>query len=103
MPESVRYRLSRGEVAEAERTVADIERQALAESKPAPAAPVSAAVQPAPRGVTVFELFEDGRARRTILLWIVSFCFLWSSYVILFLLPTILYQRGIVLCQSISF
>jgi MFS transporter, putative metabolite:H+ symporter len=103
MPESVRYRLSRGEVAEAERTVEEIERQALAESKPAPAAPVSAAVERAPRGVTVFELFEDGRARRTILLWIVSFCFLWSSNGILFMLPTILTQRGIGLSQAISF
>jgi MFS transporter, putative metabolite:H+ symporter len=60
-------------------------------------------VERAPRGVTVFELFEDGRARRTILLWIVSFCFLWSSNGILFMLPTILTQRGIGLSQAISF
>jgi MFS transporter, putative metabolite:H+ symporter len=105
MPESVRYQLSRGEVAAAERTVVDIERQAEVE-------PVGAAVQPlgvadeagaAGRGVTVLALFEEGRARRTILLWIVSFCFLWSSNGILFMLPTILTQRGFGLSQAISF
>jgi MFS transporter, putative metabolite:H+ symporter len=103
MPESVRYRLSRGEIAEAERTVEEIERQALVQGQPAPVTSASAAVEPAPRGVTVVELFEDGRARRTILLWIVSFCFLWSSNGILFMLPTILTQRGIGLSQAISF
>jgi putative MFS transporter len=105
MPESVRYQLSRGEVEAAERTVVEIERQAEVE-------PGGAAVQPlgvadeagaAGRGVTVLALFEEGRARRTILLWIVSFCFLWSSNGILFMLPTILTQRGFGLSQAISF
>jgi MFS transporter, putative metabolite:H+ symporter len=36
---------------------------------------------------------------RTILLWIVSFCFLWSSNGIIFMLPTILVQRGLPLTQ----
>lgn len=53
--------------------------------------------------VTVFELLAPGRRKRTILLWIVSFCFLWSSNGILFMLPTILTQRGIPLSQAISF
>ena len=105
MPELVRYQLSRGEVEAAERTVVKIERQAEVE-------PGGAAVQPlgvadeagaAGRGVTVLALFEEGRARRTILLWIVSFCFLWSSNGILFMLPTILTQRGFGLSQAISF
>jgi MFS family permease len=51
----------------------------------------------------VFELLAPGRRKRTILLWIVSFCFLWSSNGILFMLPTILTQRGIPLSQAISF
>ncbi len=107
MPESVRYQLSRGEADEAERTVAEIERQALIGAAPTPVTPVVAAASAesanTARGVTVFELFEDGRARRTILLWIVSFCFLWSSNGILFMLPTILTQRGFPLTQAISF
>ncbi|MFZ0073147.1 MAG: MFS transporter [Xanthobacteraceae bacterium] len=106
MPESVRYQLSRGEVDEAQRTVEEIERQALGSGKSAPMqaiAPAGAAADTAKRGVTVFALFEDGRARRTILLWIVSFCFLWSSNGILFMLPTILTQRGFALTQAISF
>jgi putative MFS transporter len=106
MPESVRYQLSRGEVAEAERTVVEIERQAAAgvTSQSAPAlATAGAAIDTAARDITVFALFEDGRARRTILLWIVSFCFLWASNGILFMLPTILTQRGFALTQAISF
>ena len=106
MPESVRYQLSRGQVDEAQRTVEEIERQALGSGKSAPMqaiAPAGATADTAKRGVTVFALFEDGRARRTILLWIVSFCFLWSSNGILFMLPTILTQRGFALTQAISF
>ena len=106
MPESVRYQLSRGEVDEAQRTVEEIERQALGSGKSAPMqaiAPAGATADTAKRGVTVFALFEDGRARRTILLWIVSFCFLWSSNGILFMLPTILTQRGFALTQAIGF
>src|SRR5262249_27987012 len=54
-------------------------------------------------GVTVLELFTEGRAVRTVLIWIVSFGFFWSSNGILFMLPTILTQRGIPLTQAITF
>jgi putative MFS transporter len=101
MPESVRYLLSRGRVAEAEATVAHIEAQALAGTT-APAAPV-VAVGTEKRGVTVFELLTPERRRRTILLWIVSFCFLWASNGIIFMLPTILVQRGFPLSQILVF
>ena len=53
--------------------------------------------------VTVFELLAPGRAKNTLLLWIVSFCFLWASNGILFMLPTILTQRGFPLTQVIGF
>ena len=102
MPESVRYLISRGRVAEAEATVADIERKALA-GKPAPSAAVGAAVGAEERGVTVLELLTPERRKRTILLWIVSFCFLWSSNGIIFMLPTILVQRGFALTQILVF
>jgi putative MFS transporter len=101
MPESVRYLLSRGRVAEAEATVSHIEAQARAGGS-APAAPV-VAVGTEERGVTVFELLTPERRRRTILLWIVSFCFLWASNGIIFMLPTILVQRGFPLSQILVF
>ena len=97
MPESVRYLLSRGRLAEAEATVARIEAQALAGAS-APPPPVIA-VGAEERGVTVLELLTPERRRRTILLWIVSFCFLWASNGIIFMLPTILVQRGFPLSQ----
>jgi putative MFS transporter len=102
MPESVRYLISRGRIAEAESTVANIERQALA-GHPAPAAPVNAPVGEEERGVTVFELLTSERRKRTILLWVVSFCFLWSSNGIIFMLPTVLVQRGFQLPQIFIF
>src|SRR5215467_7933806 len=101
MPESVRYLLSRGRVAEAEATVALIEAKALA-GAPEPAAP-SVAAGAEERGVTVLELLTPERRRRTILLWIVSFCFLWASNGIIFMLPTILVQRGFPLTQILVF
>ncbi|MGB7689250.1 MAG: MFS transporter, partial [Pseudolabrys sp.] len=51
----------------------------------------------------VFELLTPERRRRTILLWIVSFCFLWASNGIIFMLPQILVQRGFELRQIFSF
>ena len=101
MPESVRYLISRGRVAEAEATVAEIERKALA-GEPAPAASsasVAAPVGAEERGVTVLELLTPERRRRTVLLWIVSFCFLWASNGIIFMLPLILTGRGLELSQ----
>lgn len=103
MPESVRYLISRGKVNEAERTVEAIERKALGHVN---VGLVNAAPEPevnVKQGVTVFELLSPERRRTTILLWIVSFCFFWSSNGILFMLPTILTERGIPLSQAISF
>ncbi len=99
MPESVRYLITRGRVEEAERTVAEIEKKA-AEGQPLPPVPANhAAPDVAVPGVTVAQLLTPARRKRTILLWIVSFCFLWSSNGIIFMLPTILVQRGLPLMQ----
>jgi putative MFS transporter len=105
MPESVRYLMSRGRTTEAEQVVAEIERQALAEKGAARAAPLDVAAPSAGEtapGVTVFQLLAPGRRRRTLLLWVVSFCFLWSSNGILFMLPTIMTQQGLPLSQALT-
>src|SRR6266851_3516251 len=65
MPESVRYQLSEGKVAEAERTVAQIEREAAGEAKieGAPRAVAEAKAETgaaAARKVTVLELLAPG-------------------------------------------
>jgi putative MFS transporter len=106
MPESVRYLLSKGRIAEAEQTVAKIERQALGRERTPDELKAMLKVRPevaVKTGVTVVELFTQGRARRTILIWIVSFGFFWSSNGILFMLPTILTQQGIPLSQAITY
>ena len=106
MPESVRFLLSKGRIEEAERTVADIEQQSI--GRPLTADEIKSIPTLRPEvgtqtKVTVFELLAPGRAKNTILLWIVSFGFLWASNGILFMLPTILQQRGIPLTQAITF
>jgi putative MFS transporter len=103
MPESVRYLLSRGRVEEAERTVAKIEQEAAKEGPLPPIVPIAATPVVEQRGVTVFELLTPERRKRTLLLWTVSFGFLWASNGIIFMLPTILVQRGFPLTQILIF
>ena len=106
MPESVRYLLSKGRLAEAEQTVTHIERQALGRERSVNELQSMPQLRPelaVKTGVTVWQLFTEGRAMRTILIWIVSFGFFWSSNGILFMLPTILTQQGIPLTQAIAY
>jgi MFS transporter, putative metabolite:H+ symporter len=110
MPESVRYLISRGKLAEAGRTVADIEKAAgvAVASDVGPAGTILEPKVFAPEvdvspGITVLQLLTPERRRSTILSWMVSFCFFWSSNGILFMLPTILTQRGLPLSQALTF
>ena len=106
MPESVRYLLSKGRITDAEQTVAHIETEALGRQRTAGELQSMPQVRPelaVKTGVTVLELFTEGRALRTVLIWIVSFGFFWSSNGILFMLPTILTQHGIPLTQAIAY
>jgi MFS transporter, putative metabolite:H+ symporter len=106
MPESVRYLLAKGRIEEAEATVARIEQKAIGRVLTSDEVRAIPNVRPEvgiETKVTVLELLAPGRASRTLLLWIVSFGFLWASNGILFMLPTILQQRGFPLTQAISF
>jgi putative MFS transporter len=106
MPESVRYLLSKGRITEAEQTVGHIEEQALGRQRTVGELQSMPQVRPelaVKTGVTVLELFTEGRALRTVLIWIVSFGFFWSSNGILFMLPTILTQQGVPLTQAIAY
>ncbi|MCC6777763.1 MAG: MFS transporter [Hyphomicrobiales bacterium] len=106
MPESVRYNINKGNVAEAEATVDHIERQALGRNltpEEIKALPKLSADAQVTGKVPVAELLAPGRAKRTLLLWVVSFGFLWASNGILFMLPTILQARGFPLSQIIVF
>jgi putative MFS transporter len=106
MPESVRYLLSRGNVRQAEAVVASVERAALGAAAPEAAAPADFAAEvgtAAVQRVTVLQLLAPEFRRRTILMWLVSLGFFWSSNGILFMLPTILTQRGFSLAEAITF
>src|SRR6266566_4353155 len=72
MPESVRYLLSKGRLAEAEQTVAHIERQALGRERSVNELQSMPQLRPevaVKTGVTILELFTEGRALRTVLIW----------------------------------
>ncbi len=106
MPESVRYLLSKGRIDASEKTVADIERQSIGRGLSPDEIKTLGNIRPevgTDVKVTVTELLAPGRIKNTLLLWIVSFGFLWASNGILFMLPTILQQRGLPLTQAITF
>jgi MFS transporter, putative metabolite:H+ symporter len=88
------------------KTVEDIERQSIGRALSADEIKALGNIRPeigTEVKVTVAELLAPGRIRNTLLLWVVSFGFLWASNGILFMLPTILQQRGFPLTQAITF
>jgi len=103
MPESVRYLVAQGRIDEAEAIVSQIEREALRGGQISVAAPPVLHADLAKNHLTFSELLAPVYRKRTLLLWLVSFCFFWSANGLLFMLPTILVENGYALNKAISF
>jgi MFS transporter, putative metabolite:H+ symporter len=103
--ESVRYLVSRGLLEQANTVVRQIEIDSIGHAQPADAVLLGRIIPDVEgsHGLTVTDLLSPSYRRTTALLWLVSFCFFWSANGLLFMLPTILTQRGIPLNRAISF
>jgi MFS transporter, putative metabolite:H+ symporter len=105
VPESIRYLLAKGRVADAAQVVEQIEQKIEKEiGRPLPKTEAVQQIEVVEETrVTVFELLSPQLRKRTILLWIVSIGQLWAGNGIIFMLPTILTLRGISLSHALSF
>jgi MFS transporter, AAHS family, 4-hydroxybenzoate transporter len=97
LPESVRFLLLRGNrQAEAARVLARIDPQ-LARS----ANIYSINEEPTNARFPVGQLFAEGRAARTLLLWLMFFCNILSLYFMTSWFPTLVHSAGVPLRQSV--
>jgi MFS transporter, AAHS family, 4-hydroxybenzoate transporter len=90
LPESIQFLIFR-------KGDAEHIRRSLARIAPAvaiPAGHVFEVAEEKPRGVPFIELFKDGRARVTLLLWIVNFANLLDMYFLSNWLPTVVREAG---------
>ncbi|MEX3920832.1 MFS transporter [Paraburkholderia sp. BR10872] len=93
LPESIQFLLFRGR---GERTQARVRRN-LSRVAPALALPAGVqftSVETRSRGVPFVELFKEGRARVTVLLWVVNFANLLAMYFLSNWLPTVIRDAG---------
>lgn len=105
MFESVRFLTSRGRFNQADKIVSQIEMESVGHTRVSNGLTAKSLVDsPTPSSsLTVAQLLSHRYRRTTALLWLVSFCFFWSANGLLFMLPTILTQRGLPISQAISF
>jgi putative MFS transporter len=99
IPESPRYLLNTGRVAEAEAVMQQIEASAGIEPEPAPQVAQTAPAQPAAR-VRWVDLFAGRFSRRTVMLWVLWFAMSFSYYGIFTWLPGLLRSKGFDLSQT---
>jgi MFS transporter, putative metabolite:H+ symporter len=108
LPESPRYLLSCGKVAEAEQVVADMERkveQAVGSLPPVPEVTVNRPAQARKVGLisALRFLWSPAMIRRTSVTWLIWFVITFSYYGFFTWIPTLLVQQGITVTKSFEF
>ncbi|TMR07658.1 MFS transporter [Nonomuraea turkmeniaca] len=109
LPESPRFLLQHGRVAEAEVVVADLERR-VERATGAPLPPVPESATPPSTAAPKVNLLSALRflwspvmAKRTAVIWLVWFVITFSYYGFFSWIPTLLVQRGITVTKSFEF
>jgi putative MFS transporter len=104
LPESPRFLLAHGRLAEAAAIVASIETAGGSAAAADPGQEVALEPETEPiRPARPADLFAAGIRRRTVMLWSLWFAMAYSYYGIFIWLPTLLGNRGLTMARSFSF
>ena len=98
LPESVGFMIRQGRIAEAQQVLSRVDPR----HRPAPGQTLTMPALKA-GGAPLLELFRDGRALRTMMLWTAFFCCLLMVYALNSWLPKLMNQAGYGLGSSLSF